>query len=107
MASTGPKISSCAIRLLCATLVNKVGLQKNPLPGIGQELWYTSAPSFFPMLIYLLIVSNCVFELIAPMSVFLSRGSPTIRVSIRSFNFLNTTSYIDSCTNNLEPAQQT
>ncbi len=41
-------------------------------------------PSCCPISRYLLMVSSCIFELIAPMSVFLSSGSPTIRVSIRS-----------------------
>ena len=36
--TTGPKISSCAMRLLCATFVNNVGLQKNPRPGMEHEL---------------------------------------------------------------------
>ncbi len=46
-------------------------------------------------------------ELMAPMSVFLSIGSPTISVSMRSFSFSMTSSATDSCTNSREPAQQT
>src|SRR5687768_1263904 len=95
------------MRLLCATFVNNVGLHQKPFPGNEQLLWYISAPSFFPMLRYFSIVSNCARELIAPISVFLSSGSPTINDSMRSRSFLMTSFATDSCTYNLEPAQHT
>ena len=44
---------------------------------------------------YLLMISNCAFELMAPISVFLSMGSPTIKVSSLSFN-LRTTSTLNA-----------
>jgi len=48
------------------------------------------APSSWPIWRYCWIFSSCIFELIAPMSVFLSSGSPTIRVCMRSCSFRRT-----------------
>ena len=74
--STGPKISSWAIRCDWATLVNSVGLKKNPRSGRTQSGWNISAPSSRPDSTSSLIFSNCARLLIAPTSVFLSIGSP-------------------------------
>ncbi len=53
------------------------------------------------------ILASCSAELIAPMSVFLSSGSPSRRVAIRAFSLASTSSATDSCTSSREPAQQT
>ena len=53
------------------------------------------------------IRASCSAELIAPMSVFLSSGSPTRSVAIRRLSLASTSSAIDSCTSSREPAQQT
>ena len=51
--------------------------------------------------------ASCSAELIAPMSVFLSSGSPTRSVPIRRCSEAMTSSCTDSCTSSREPAQQT
>ena len=51
--------------------------------------------------------ASCSAELIAPMSVFLSSGSPTRSVPMRRCRLAMTSSCIDSCTSSREPAQQT
>ena len=53
------------------------------------------------------ILASCSAELIAPMSVFLSSGSPTRSVDIRRLSLSSTSSATDSCTSSREPAQQT
>ena len=47
-ASTGPKISSRAMRCDWATPVKNVGGNQKPLAGIAQEDWWSSAPSSTP-----------------------------------------------------------
>ena len=54
-----------------------------------------------------MIRASCSAELIAPMSVFLSSGSPTRSVAIRRLSRSSTSSATDSCTSSREPAQQT
>ena len=76
--STGPKISSWAIRELCATFVNTVGANQKPRSRAGGTRgWNISAPSSLPLSTSSSIRSSCSRELIAPRSVFLSSGSPT------------------------------
>jgi hypothetical protein len=53
------------------------------------------------------ILASWSAELMAPMSVFLSSGSPTRSVDIRRLSRSSTSSAIDSCTRRREPAQQT
>jgi hypothetical protein len=53
------------------------------------------------------ILSSCARELIAPMSVFLSSGSPTRSVSMRRASFATTMSATGSWTSRREPAQHT
>ena len=51
--------------------------------------------------------ASCSAELIAPMSVFLSSGSPRRSVAMRACSLATTSSATDSCTSRREPAQQT
>jgi hypothetical protein len=53
------------------------------------------------------ILPNCSLLLIAPMSVFLSKGSPTRSVANRRFNRASTSPATLSCTSNRDPAQHT
>ena len=54
-----------------------------------------------------MIFSSCMDELMAPMSVFLSSGSPSRRVPRRRFSRSTTRSVTDSCTSSRDPAQHT
>ena len=51
--------------------------------------------------------ASCSRELMAPMSVFLSSGSPSRSVDSRRFSDSSTSSWMFSCTSSREPAQQT
>src|SRR4051812_44035930 len=75
--STGPKISSRAMRWAWVTPVKMVGANQKPWSGRSQGGDQRSAPSSPPMSDSVRIRSSCAAELIAPMSVFLSSGSPT------------------------------
>jgi len=105
--STGPKISSRAIRCDCDTPVNTVGRNQYPRSGRSHAGWYSSAPSLTPAATSSSILSSCWRELMAPTSVFLSRGSPTRSVARRSFSFSSTASNTGSWTRRREPAQHT
>ena len=65
------------------------------------------APSASPALVSSVILASCWPELIAPMSVFLSSGSPSLSVPSRRCSRSTTTSATDSCTSSRDPAQQT
>ena len=105
--STGPKISSRAIRCACETPVKTVGANQKPLAGRSQSAVQRSAPSSSPTSARWRIRSSCSRELIAPMSVFLSSGSPRRSVPSRRLSRATTSSAIDSCTSRREPAQHT
>ena len=104
---TGPNISSRAIRCDWETPVNIVGGYQKPLLGNLHSGDQRLAPSVSPVFEISCILFSCSFELIAPRSVFLSIGSPTLIKLTLFFNFSSTSSAIFSCSNNLEPAQQT
>ena len=104
---TGPKISSRAIRIDCDTSVNTVGGKKNPLSGTGHGDVQRCAPSASPAADSSVILESCSAELIAPISVFLSIGSPSRNVAMRSRSLDITSSSTDSCTNRRDPAQHT
>ena len=84
-----------------------MGANQKPLLGISQGALHISAPSDFPALVNSLIFANWAAELMAPISVFLSSGSPNRRVFIRSYSRFKKSSEIDSCKSNLDPAQHT
>ena len=65
------------------------------------------APSFEPLATSDLIFFNCWSELIAPMSVDLSRGLPNLNLDILRLSLVMNLFWIPSWTSNLEPAQQT
>src|SRR5258708_35591489 len=69
--STGPKISSLAIRCDCATPVNRVGGHQNPLSGMGQMGDQRSAPSDTPAAGSARTVAHWAAARIAPSSAFL------------------------------------
>ena len=94
--STGPKISSRAIRIDGVALVKIVGAMKKPFLGSGQDDVQVVAPSATPASISVVIRSSCALELIAPTSVFLSIGSPTRSVSTRWLAGSTNSSAIDS-----------
>ena len=92
--STGPKISSRAIRCAWDTPVKIVGGNQKPCDGSSSHGGdQRSAPSASPTSDSSRMRASCAAELIAPMSVFLSSGSPTRRVAIRRFNESSTASY--------------
>src|ERR1044071_7024599 len=66
--STGPKISSRAIRIAWLTFENTLGGKKKPLAGNGPGLVQRSAPSSSPALVSSRILASCSPELIAPTS---------------------------------------
>ena len=105
--STGPKISSRAIRCAWVTPVNTVGANQNPCAGSSHGGDQRSAPSASPTSASSRIRSSCAAELIAPMSVFLSSGSPSRSVDIRRRSLRSSSSATDSCTSSRVPAQQT
>ena len=105
--STGPKISSFAIRWLWATFVNSVGRKNQPRSGRSQAGWYSSAPSGSPAATSSVIFSSWLLELIAPTSVFLSSGSPTRSVERRSLSRLDQLVGHRSWTSSRDPAQHT
>src|ERR1022692_2231145 len=105
--STGPKISSLAIRCDWLTPVNTVGGNQKPRFGSSQGGDQRCAPSASPASDNSLILSSCCRELIAPMSVFLSSGSPRRSVPSRSRSRSTRASATDSWTSSREPAQQT
>ncbi len=105
--STGPKISSRAIRCAWLTPVNTVGANQYPFAGRSQSAVQRSAPSSSPTPARCRIRSSCSRELIAPMSVFLSSGSPSRSVPRRRLSRVTTSSATDSWTSSRDPAQQT
>ena len=105
--TTGPKISSTAIRCTGETSVNSVGANQWPRSGRSQATVRRTAPSSSPAATSVSIRSSCSPELTAPTSVFLSSGSPSRSFCIRSHSFASTTSATLSCTSSREPAQQT
>ena len=96
--STGPKISSRAMRCAWETPVKIVGANQKPRSGRSHGGDQMSAPSAVPMSESSRIRASCAAELIAPTSVFLSSGSPTRSCAIRRFSDSSTSSAIDSCT---------
>jgi hypothetical protein len=74
--STGPKISSRAMRWLCDTSVKSVGLE--PVAALRQLAAGAEASRALGLALATSsrILSSCIFELMAPTSVFLSSGSP-------------------------------
>src|SRR5579859_7402959 len=74
--STGPKISSRAMRCACETPVNTVGGNQKPLTGSSHGGDQRCAPSASPISDSSRILASWAAELIAPTSVFLSSGSP-------------------------------
>ena len=105
--STGPKISSRAIRLEVCTPVKIVGANQKPLSGITQSALQRFAPSSSPIWESSRIRCSCSAELIAPMSVFLSSGSPRRSVDSRALSRSTTSSWMFSWTSRRLPAQQT
>ena len=75
--STGPKISSCAMRWLWATFVNRVGRKKKPRSGRSQARLVEVGALGDAGRDELRDLRELGRELIAPTSVFLSSGSPT------------------------------
>src|SRR5205814_6562835 len=69
--STGPKISSRAMRCACVTPVKTVGGNQKPLLGRSHGGDQDSAPSASPTPASSRIFASCSAELIAPTSVFL------------------------------------
>ena len=90
-----------------STPVKIVGANQKPCSGIAQSAVQRSAPSASPMSLSSRMRASCAAELIAPMSVFLSSGSPRRSVYSRFFNRSTTSSWIDSCTSRRLPAQHT
>nr|KEO80905.1 hypothetical protein DA06_26375 [Georgenia sp. SUBG003] len=84
-----------------------VGAYQNPFSGIVQGALHRSAPSSSPIRDSVRMRSSCSAELIAPMSVFLSSGSPSRRVDSRSLSRSMTSSWTFSCTRSRDPAQHT
>ena len=84
-----------------------VGGNQKPRSGSSHAGCQRWAPSASPMSDSSRMRASCSAELIAPMSVFLSSGSPTRSVPIRRCSAAMTSSWIDSCTSSREPAQQT
>ena len=78
------------------TFVKTVGGNQKPLSGIGQVGLQRSAPSASPDAVSSSILLNCMDELMAPISVFLSSGSPRRRVVRRRFKEANASSATDS-----------
>ena len=80
--TTGPKISSCAIRILFRTSPKTTGVTKNPLERDGSAGRVPPhrrvAPSFFPISMYERTFSICSLETIAPSWVSSFIGSPTL-----------------------------
>ena len=72
--STGPKISSCAMRCACETSVNTVGANQKPRSGSSHGGDHRVAPSASPTSVSSRIRASCAAELMAPTSVFLSSG---------------------------------
>ncbi len=105
--STGPKISSRATVCAWVTPVNSVGANQYPVEGSSQGADQRSAPSASPVSTSAVIRESCSAELIAPMSVFLSSGSPRRSVDSRRLSACSTSSWTDSWTRRREPAQQT
>ena len=105
--STGPKISSRAMRWLAETPVKIVGGNQKPRSGSSQGGDQRCAPSASPASLSSRMRASCAAELIAPMSVFLSSGSPRRSVAMRACSSAMTSSTTDSCTSRREPAQQT
>ena len=95
------------MRWACVTPVKIVGANQKPLLERSHCGLHLSAPSASPIAESSLIFMSCSFELIAPRSVFLSRGSPTRIFAIRTLSFSIISSAILSCTIRREPAQQT
>ena len=106
--STGPKISSRAIRWAWVTPVKSVGGNQKPLRRAARTA-ATSARRPRPRRCRQSsrMRASCSAELMAPTSVFLSSGSPTRSVAIRRLSRSSSSSAIDSCTSSREPAQQT
>src|SRR6185369_15201653 len=102
--STGPKISSWAMRWAWDTPVNRVGANQYPRSGSTHGGDHRSAPSSSPAAESSRMRSSWAAELIAPTSVFLSSGSPTRSCAIRSRSRASTLSTMDSCTSRREPA---
>jgi hypothetical protein len=90
--STGPKISSRAIRWAWVTPVKIVGANQKPCAGSSHGGDQRSAPSAAPTSESSRMRASCAAELIAPTSVFLSRGSPTRSVAIRRLREASTSS---------------
>ena len=79
--STGPKISSCAIRMEFFTLVKTVAFTKLPASnpaGLPMPPVSKVAPSSMPMRIYSCTRSNCFWVTMGPMVVSVSVGMPTL-----------------------------
>ena len=81
--STGPKISSRAMRCACETSVKTVGGNQKPRSGSSHGGDQRVAPSASPASASSRMRASCAAELIAPMSVFLSSGSPSRSVASR------------------------
>ena len=105
--STGPKISSRAMRCACDTPVKIVGGNQKPFTGSSHGGDQRCAPSASPTSDSSRILASWAAELMAPTSVFLSSGSPSRKVASRRRSDASTSSYTDSCTSSREPAQQT
>ena len=105
--STGPKTSSRAMRWAGETSVKTVGGNQKPRSGSSQAGCQRCAPSASPTSDSSRMRASCSAELIAPMSVFLSSGSPTRSVPMRRCSAGDDLVVHDSCTSSREPAQQT
>ena len=90
--STGPKISSRAIRCAWLTPVNTVGGNQKPLSGSSHGGDQRAAPSDSPTSESSRMRASCSEELMAPMSVFLSSGSPRRSVPSRRLSDVITSS---------------
>ncbi len=105
--TTGPKISSWAMRWVWLTPLNTVGRNQKPLVGSSQPESQRCAPSASPTATISSMRSSCLRLLMAPTSVFLSIGSPTRRVARRRFSRRSRSSAMFSCTRIRLPAQHT
>ena len=107
-ATTGPNISSWAIRMSWSTSVNMVGSKKCPgspgsarLPPVNRF-----APSFFPITVYFSIFSSWDRLMTGPISVSVFSPSPSFRDLVLARSFCVNSSFTFSCTMTLLAAVQ-
>ena len=108
VASTGPKISSRAIRMSGVTPSKTVASKNAPFPSTAARLppATTFAPSLFPLSTYRSTLSRCFSETSEPSRVLGSIGSAGIIFFARSTSARTSASWIDSSTRSRDPAEQ-